>query len=54
MCQPKFASYYQKLGNDFSVEKKISTGRENSLPHIHDQYELLFCLSDHVPKSALR
>lgn len=48
MCQPKFASYYQKLGNDFSVEKKISTGRENSLPHIHDQYELLFCLSDHM------
>lgn len=48
MCQSKFAPYYQKLGLDFSVEKKTSYGKQNSLPHIHDQYELLFCLSDNM------
>ena len=48
MCGIRFAPYYQKLGLDFSVEKKTTPGKENSMPHIHDQYELLFCLSDHM------
>ena len=48
MCQPKFAPYYQKLGLDFFIQKKTTSGRENSMPHIHDQYELLLCLSDHM------
>lgn len=48
MCQSKFAPYYQKLGLDFFIQKKTTSGRENSMPHIHDQYELLLCLSDHM------
>lgn len=48
MCQPKFAPYYQKLGLDFFIQKKTTSGKENSMSHIHDQYELLLCLSDHM------
>lgn len=40
------ARYYERLGKDFSVEKKVTSGTANSLPHIHDQYELMLCLSD--------
>lgn len=40
--------YYEKLGQDFFAAKKVSPGRGNELPHIHDQYELLFCLSDGI------
>ena len=32
--------YYEKLGQDFFAAKKVSPGRGNELPHIHDQYEL--------------
>lgn len=40
--------YYEKLENDFSAEKKVSRGTANRLSHIHEQYELLLCLSDNM------
>lgn len=41
-----FRQYYQRFGEDFSVTYKESRGVENQTFHIHDDYELLLCLSD--------
>ncbi len=47
MVRNKTDRYYERLGDkDFSIEKKTEPGSQNILPHIHDQYELLLCLSD--------
>lgn len=46
MARSKTNRYYERLDNDFSIEKKTSPGSQNLLPHIHDNYELLLCLSD--------
>lgn len=38
--------YYSKLNNDFEAAFKNSPGTANPTPHLHDQYEILLCLSD--------
>lgn len=49
MARSRAGRYYERLNDrDFSIEKKTNPGSENALPHIHDQYELLLCLSDGI------
>lgn len=38
--------YFAKLNDDFSLEFKTSRGQENPTQHIHDEYEMLLCLTD--------
>lgn len=38
--------YYERLDQTFSFSYKESVGSGNKHAHIHDQYELLLCLSD--------
>lgn len=38
--------YFAKLNEDFQLELKVSQWQENPTYHIHDEYELLLCLSD--------
>lgn len=43
---PERDAYYNKLNSDFEAAFKDSPGTANPLPHLHDQYEILLCLSD--------
>lgn len=48
MAYNKQDRYYERLDKDFSIAKKSGSSSQNTLPHIHDQYELLLCLSDGI------
>lgn len=40
--------YFAKLNEDFCLTLKTSRGQANPTFHIHDEYELLLCLSDNM------
>ncbi len=45
---PHAWQYHEKLENVFSLEYKDTPGTSNQGFHIHDQYEILLCLSDQM------